>query len=194
MQERPQNELTSYFQIGGIHGLPYVAWDANRDNGEPVSDQGWRGYCTHGSVLFPTWHRPYMMLYEVSRHFFFGNRARLIRFIIEQQQVLQRHAIAIADTYTVNRAAWQKAAAELRQPFWDWASNSVPPAEVISQQQVTITRPDGTRGQVPNPLFSYRFHPIDASFPAPYSRWTSTLRHPANARPNATSNPTRLVR
>jgi tyrosinase len=65
MQQLPQNELTSYFQIGGIHGLPYVSWDA--ENPDPVSDNGWRGYCTHGSVLFPTWHRPYMMLYEVSR-------------------------------------------------------------------------------------------------------------------------------
>ena len=63
MQQRPQNELTSYFQIGGIHGLPYIAWDA--ENPDPVSVDGWRGYCTHGSVLFPTWHRPYVMLYEV---------------------------------------------------------------------------------------------------------------------------------
>jgi hypothetical protein len=65
MQQSPQNELTSYFQIGGIHGLPYVAWNAGNSN--PVSDNGWQGYCVHGSVLFPTWHRPYMMLYEVSR-------------------------------------------------------------------------------------------------------------------------------
>ena len=64
MQQSPQNELTSYFQIGGIHGLPYIAWDA--ENSNPVSEDGWQGYCVHGSVLFPTWHRPYMMLYEVS--------------------------------------------------------------------------------------------------------------------------------
>lgn len=25
------------------------------------------GYCTHGSILFPTWHRPYLALFEVRR-------------------------------------------------------------------------------------------------------------------------------
>ncbi|KAF9005141.1 hypothetical protein BDQ17DRAFT_1353900 [Cyathus striatus] len=44
-------------QLGGIHGLPYIPWNGS------VSQDG--GYCVHGSVLFPTWHRPYMMLYEV---------------------------------------------------------------------------------------------------------------------------------
>lgn len=24
------------------------------------------GYCTHSSILFPTWHRPYLALFEVS--------------------------------------------------------------------------------------------------------------------------------
>jgi hypothetical protein len=27
----------------------------------------WGGYCWHGSQLFPTWHRPYMMLIEQVR-------------------------------------------------------------------------------------------------------------------------------
>jgi tyrosinase len=118
----------------------------------------------------------------------------LICHIRTEQQVLQQHAIAIADTYTVNRAQWQKAAADLRQPYWDWASNSVPPAEVISLQQVNITKPDGSRGPVQNPLFSYRFHPIDGSFPPPYSRWNSTLRQPTGTGSGATSNVSRLTR
>jgi hypothetical protein len=118
----------------------------------------------------------------------------LICYIWTEQQVLQQHAIAIADTYTVNRDLWQKAAADLRQPYWDWASNSVPPAEVISLQQVNITKPDGSRGSVQNPLFSYRFHPIDGSFPAPFSRWNSTLRQPVGTAAGATSNVSRLTR
>ena len=41
----------------GIHGLPLKSWDE--------SDQKDGGYCTHGVPLFATWHRPFVLLYEV---------------------------------------------------------------------------------------------------------------------------------
>jgi tyrosinase len=42
--------------------MPYKAWDGV----EGLSDFGsFGGYCTHSSVLFLTWHRPYLALYEV---------------------------------------------------------------------------------------------------------------------------------
>ena len=66
MQKEDQSLTLSSFQIGGIHGLPNVAWNGVRG----ISGWAWGGYCTHGSVLFPTWHRPYMMLYEVSKPLF----------------------------------------------------------------------------------------------------------------------------
>nr|AAX44240.1 tyrosinase [Trametes sanguinea]AAX46018.1 tyrosinase [Trametes sanguinea] len=158
-----QEELISFFQIGGIHGLPYVAWsDAGADDPAEPS-----GYCTHGSVLFPTWHRPYVALYE---------------------QILHKYAGEIADKYTVDKPRWQKAAADLRQPFWDWAKNTLPPPEVISLDKVTITTPDGQRTQVDNPLRRYRFHPIDPSFPEPYSNWPATLRHPTSDGSDAKDN------
>lgn len=77
MQDKnPLEELLSYFQIAGgymtslytingcshidisagIHGYPVVPWDHAGQHGF---------YCTHGSITFPTWHRPYMLLYEV---------------------------------------------------------------------------------------------------------------------------------
>ena len=58
-----QEDLISFFRLGGIHGMPYKAWDGV--GGEDPAQEA--GYCTHGSVLFPTWHRPYIALYEVSR-------------------------------------------------------------------------------------------------------------------------------
>ncbi|KAA1472059.1 photo-regulated tyrosinase [Dentipellis sp. KUC8613] len=166
-----QNDLTSFFQIGGIHGLPYVSWDGSGQ--KPVSTEGWEGYCTHGSVLFPTWHRPYMMLYE---------------------QVLQSHAKDIAAKYTVDKDRWSKAAANLRQPYWDWASNTIPPPEVISLQQVTITTFNGSKVKVDNPLVRYKFHPIDPSFPQPYSNWPTTLRHATSNDANAKDNVDELKR
>lgn len=110
------------------------------------------------------------------------------------QQILQKHAKSVAATYTVDQDAWKEAAANLRQPYWDWAANAVPPAQVISLTQVTITGPQGTKVTVDNPLYHYRFHPIDSSFGRPYSGWPTTLRQPTSTRPNATDNVSRLRR
>ena len=66
MSKLSQDDLLSFFQIGGIHGLPYVSW--NDSGSEEVGD--WGGYCTHGSNLFPTWHRPYVSTYEVRSRIF----------------------------------------------------------------------------------------------------------------------------
>jgi hypothetical protein len=65
MFQTPQNNSISHFSIGGIHGLPYVEWEG-AGGANPVKGSQWGGYCTHGCVLFPTWHRPYVALYEVS--------------------------------------------------------------------------------------------------------------------------------
>jgi tyrosinase len=60
-----QQESLSHFGLGGIHGIPYQAWEGAGGN-EPVEGREFGGYCTHGSVVFPTWHRPYVSLYEAS--------------------------------------------------------------------------------------------------------------------------------
>ncbi|KAF5391307.1 hypothetical protein D9757_001938 [Collybiopsis confluens] len=166
---KSQSQIDSFFQIGGIHGLPYISWDGS--GSEAVDPEAWEGYCTHGSVLFPTFHRPYVLLIE---------------------QAIQRAAIAIAATYTVNKAQYQNAALNLRQPYWDWARNPVPADEVISLDTVTITNPSGQRVSVPNPLRRYTFHPIDDSFPDPYASWPTTLRHPHISGPKAKDDVTEL--
>src|SRR6267154_1209474 len=63
-----QKNPLSHFGIAGIHGMPFVSWEGAGGN-RPVQGSGWSGYCTHGNVLFPTWHRPYVALYEVGSHF-----------------------------------------------------------------------------------------------------------------------------
>lgn len=47
--------------LGGIHGVPFQPWNGV----QPAPGASQSGYCTHSSVLFPTWHRPYLALYEV---------------------------------------------------------------------------------------------------------------------------------
>ena len=63
MSVQNQSDLLSFFQIGGIHGLPNTPW-----NGAGAKDANpYGGYCNHGNVLLPTWRRPYVAVYEVSR-------------------------------------------------------------------------------------------------------------------------------
>ena len=49
-QKMDQSDLTSYYQIAGIHGRPFVPW-----NQVAYTPGGAGGYCTHSSTLFPTW-------------------------------------------------------------------------------------------------------------------------------------------
>jgi hypothetical protein len=44
----------------GIHGVPFEPWSGVE--AAPGANQS--GYCTHSSVLFPMWHRPYLVLFE----------------------------------------------------------------------------------------------------------------------------------
>jgi len=59
----------SYYEISGIHGQPHRAWDgvtsANfQPTGQPKDPNS--GYCSHGSAIFPTWHRAYLAQFEAS--------------------------------------------------------------------------------------------------------------------------------
>ena len=107
---------------------------------------------------------------------------------------MQKYALKIAATYTVDPDDWLQAATNLRQPYWDWTVNAVPPDEVIKLTQVTITDKDGNQVQVDNPLYQYKFHPVDPSFYSPYSNWQTTLRHPTSDDADATDDIDALVR
>ena len=54
----PPEDPRSFFMLGGYHGEPF--------RGPGATDPSWwGGYCQHGTVLFPTWHRVY--LYQLER-------------------------------------------------------------------------------------------------------------------------------
>ena len=50
----PADDPRSFFMLGGFHGEPF------RGQGTYDSAAWWGGYCQHGTVLFPTWHRAYL--------------------------------------------------------------------------------------------------------------------------------------
>ncbi|RYP74725.1 hypothetical protein DL769_003984 [Monosporascus sp. CRB-8-3] len=57
IQELPPDHRHSFFRIAGYHGEPFrgAGW------GNPA---WWGGYCNHGNVLFPVWHRAYLLELE----------------------------------------------------------------------------------------------------------------------------------
>lgn len=57
IKELSPDDPNSFFRIGGYHGEPFrgAGWG---------SAAYWGGYCNHGNVLFPTWHRAYLVRLE----------------------------------------------------------------------------------------------------------------------------------
>lgn len=57
IKELPPDNPRSFFVLGGYHGEPFrgAGWG---------SSAYWGGYCNHGNVLFPTWHRVYLVKLE----------------------------------------------------------------------------------------------------------------------------------
>ena len=57
IKELPPNDPRSFFMLGGYHGEPFrgAGWG---------NSSYWGGYCNHGNVLFPTWHRVYLLKLE----------------------------------------------------------------------------------------------------------------------------------
>lgn len=76
LQQIDSSDNLSYYQIAGIHGMPFQAWDGVQQC-STCADDGWGGYCMHNDDLFPFWHRPYVALFEVRKHKFQESMRRL---------------------------------------------------------------------------------------------------------------------
>jgi tyrosinase len=64
IQELPPTDKRSFFVIGGYHGEPFQT-RPQVDALSPLDTYVyWGGYCNHGNVLFPTWHRIYVLKLE----------------------------------------------------------------------------------------------------------------------------------
>ncbi|KAF9064242.1 common central domain of tyrosinase-domain-containing protein [Rhodocollybia butyracea] len=189
----------SFPELAGIHGLPFAEWLGDRKNEadfnpndskdtHPVPSR-FGGYCNHGSVVFPTWHRPYVMAIE---------------------QAIGDIATGIADEFAKKLEqekseanAWKQAAKELRFPFWDWAAKKVQTEGVpvvLTCDKVMIYLPQNRSIEVDNPLEFYGFKSIpdgfedevlDPSNPeatAYFKEWTRTFRYaPSTPTPNGSN-------
>ena len=55
----------SFYNLASIHGNPKERWNNVEVPNENPNNQYGFWYCTHGSVIFPTFHRAYVMAFEV---------------------------------------------------------------------------------------------------------------------------------
>ncbi|RPA75533.1 Di-copper centre-containing protein [Ascobolus immersus RN42] len=160
ISKQDNKDKMSYYEIAGIHGLPFRAWSDVTDG--PIAN----GYCPHGTVLFPTWHRAYLLMIE---------------------QTLYYHMHRIAESFPESeRKRWVDAVKNFRHPFWDYyrprdyrpsgkqakypgvqdSENretkvdwefSVP--KVFTEPVIQVVRPqsEGKWTVMDNPLFTYEF-------------------------------------
>jgi len=167
---QPQSNPLSYYGVAGIHGVPNQPWDGVGAN--PAAS-GAVGYCTHSSILFPSWHRAYMALFEQ-------------QFYSVMQTVVNSFPAG------KKRNKYAKAASTFRVPYWDWAAQ--PPTglqtlpAVFTSQTVSVTTPSGQQ-TIQNPLFHYEFAPLDTAnfYYAPWNAWQGTLRWPNSEQSSASS-------
>ncbi|KAJ2926541.1 hypothetical protein H1R20_g10554, partial [Candolleomyces eurysporus] len=149
---------------------------------DPIPEGIWGGYCNHGSVLFPLWHRPCVLAIEV----------RLSIELPRERKLMSRSGVT-DDT----RKLWVDAATELRFPFWDWTdprgeTEGLP--AVLRPQVFQFTLPDGSpSARIENPLALYNFGAIlpegfeDTFSPANGDRvsyfkaWSRTYRRPSSS-------------
>jgi len=155
---KPKTDPRSYYQISGIHGRPFIPWN------EPGPLKNIAGYCPHRSVLFGTWHRPYLALYE---------------------QALYANAKEVVASFpSGQRQKWEDALKGLRMPYFDWAQEPTTSGEnipkVIRDRNISVTKPSG-KVTIKNPLYSYSF---GSSLPSemgwgPANGFPETLRSPS---------------
>lgn len=160
LQYVDQDHPLSWYQIAGIHGVPFRPWNGV----QPVAGAQQSGYCTHSSVLFPTWHRPYLALYEV-RNVIHAMPSNLFDILILPQQELYKLVNAIAALFpdVKEKAQYQRAASIFRIPYWDW-SITAPAGETHLPESfwspvISQYGPNGMQN-IRNPLYSYTFHPL----------------------------------
>ncbi|KAK3360924.1 hypothetical protein B0T24DRAFT_585983 [Lasiosphaeria ovina] len=169
--DRPYQDTLSFFQVASIHGYP---GDLEWDNSEPPKngrkEYTHKIYCTHNMLTFPTWHRPYMALFEQTLYELMGEVIETLDFARDD-----------------DKQAWIHAAAEWRLPYWDWAlkENTKAIPFLFRESNIKIRAPvnsDGSAAEpnpIPNnPLTRYQLRTLPWSQCSGTSRYGITSTHP----------------
>jgi tyrosinase len=139
MYGAPIDDPLSFFQIASIHGYPgNLEWN---HGGKPTflndpKDTAHYIYCTHNTPLFPTWHRPYMLLFE----------QRLYQLMLK---AIDGMSFQVAS----EKQEWIDQACEWRMPYWDWGLvelNGIP--AIFTTPTIKIRQPRNEDGSIATPL------------------------------------------
>ncbi|KAJ5628581.1 hypothetical protein N7490_010809 [Penicillium lividum] len=153
--EHKQNWWTAY-SLGAIHGSPKEKWDGIEPSTADPKISPY-GYCTHGMLMFPTWHRVYIGMFE---------------------QAVANKVREIAESFgdDEGRLSYLSAADRFRLPYWDptlprneGTDNNGTFSEeiwgfplIFRQRKVWVKRPHGKMAtQIHNPLFSFALPDAD---------------------------------
>ena len=86
IKELPPENEHSFFKLGGFHGEPFVGagWG---------NSAYWGGWCNHGNVLFPTWHRVYLLKIEEALQSIKGCEHVMMPYWDESSETSIKHGI-----------------------------------------------------------------------------------------------------
>ncbi|KAF4827508.1 Tyrosinase [Colletotrichum tropicale] len=136
----------SYYEISGIHGQPWRAWDrvgSVNFGSAPGRTDSRKGYCSHGSVIFPTWHRVYLAQFEQALYLHAAEIAPRLR----AQGALDRFRIPYFDPFLPRQKA----------TGGDVYTYGIP--IIFTLPQIQVRRPENPTKWVPmtNPLYQFNF-------------------------------------
>ncbi|KAF4334818.1 tyrosinase precursor (monophenol monooxygenase) [Fusarium beomiforme] len=180
------DNIMSWFQIAGIHGLPGEAWDGEDDRGKKPDPEGRpRGYCAHSTPTFSPWHRPYLSMLEQT----------LFRQVANVAQRFSRSSEVAEE----DKKKYIAAAKQFRLPYWDYyrprgyevtfpgvvdGNTTTSPYDyhapkIFTRKEVMIkVLPDNKLKAMPNPFFDYAFEVGDSKkIPWEFSNLDTTLGH-----------------
>lgn len=92
IKDLPPDDPNSFFTLGGFHGEPFRGPGA-------YANAWWGGYCQHGTVLFPTWHRVYLWKLEQALQSIQGCETVTLPFWDECSESAQNNGIPGALTW-----------------------------------------------------------------------------------------------
>ncbi|KAH7396791.1 hypothetical protein DE146DRAFT_763956 [Phaeosphaeria sp. MPI-PUGE-AT-0046c] len=163
-QAMDQNQKISYYQIAGIHGVPFKSWDDVQGQ-ENQQKMGYSVACSAAGI---------------DRTLLSLSKSCTIVLWISRMSTPAGSA----------RDGAMETANRVRLPFWDWAidppnSDGNMPSS-LRRPMVTVTNPDGTKSDIRNPLYRYDFHPLKSDdfsvlSEFQFKNWNHTIRDPENA-------------
>lgn len=145
--------------------MPAVPYN-NTENATSAynATQQWLGYCDHNGVIFPTWHRPYVLqVHVVKAEVQTTKDSTLMRLnsvfslSFQLERAISMEANKIALMYKKSKSKWQEAAVALRWPYWDWAMENATLPAILNAPRVNVYTPAGHTENMANPFFSYTF-------------------------------------